>query len=123
MKGEEKVKMNSLVIGGAILAGFLGLRYLQRKDWVSPVEAQAMVGRGAHFVDVRSPQEYGSSHLPGASNIPLQELPQRLKELEPKDQDVVLYCLSGARSSAAKRMLTQAGFSSVHNLGAMNRWG
>jgi phage shock protein E len=114
--------MNSLVILGATVAGFVGLRYFQRRDWVTPAQAQGLVAQGALLLDVRSTQEFGSNHLPGALNIPLTDLPGRLAELGDKEKDVVVYCLSGGRSSSAKQFLVGNGFSSVHNLGAMRRW-
>ena len=88
---------------------------------LSPAEAQRLVQSGAVLVDVRSREEYGSGHVPGAINLPVQELPQRMGEL-PRDKPLVLYCRSGHRSGRATEMLRQAGYQGVHNLGAMGRW-
>jgi rhodanese-related sulfurtransferase len=55
-------------------------------------------------------------------NIPVQELDGRMSELEPKDRPIVVYCRSGNRSGRAARMLKEAGYVSVHDLGAMTRW-
>jgi rhodanese-related sulfurtransferase len=52
----------------------------------------------------------------------VQELGGRLGEVGRKDVPVVVYCRSGRRSAQATRMLVDAGFSSVHDLGAMSRW-
>lgn len=88
---------------------------------ISEPDAKALVARGAMLIDVRTPEEYGSGHLVGARNIPLHELELRKDEL-PRDVDLVLYCRSGARSSRARAMLRAAGFTRVHNLGAMENW-
>ncbi|MHB8743407.1 MAG: ArsR/SmtB family transcription factor [Sulfuricaulis sp.] len=69
--------------------------YLTVKDELEPVPKMELLERAAHglvtVLDVRPPEEYQSGHLPGAINIPLKELEQRLKELPP-DQQVVAYC-------------------------------
>jgi len=74
------------------------------------------------LVDVREPHEFAAGHIPGAINIPLQQLDSRLTELQPKETPVVLYCRSGNRSGSATRMLKSAGFAAVHDLGPMSRW-
>lgn len=89
----------------------------------SSAECHRWVSEGAQLVDVRSPSEYASGHLEGAVNIPVQELPARVGELgRDKSRAIVLYCRSGSRSAHAKRLLEQAGFAKVANLGAMSRW-
>ena len=84
--------------------------------------ARELVKAGARLVDVRTPGEFAAGHLPGAVNIPVQELDARLAELHPKDGAIVLYCRSGRRSSSAARTLQSAGFMDVHDLGAMSSW-
>jgi phage shock protein E len=73
------------------------------------------------LVDVRTPQEFNSGYIEGAVNIPLQELAQRADEI-PTDQPVVLYCRSGNRSSNAARMLSNAGYEQVYDLGGVIDW-
>lgn len=74
----------------------------------------------ASIVDVRTPNEFGQGHYPGAVNIPLNELRQRLHEFKEMKQPIVVYCLSGARSSAAASILKQTGISEVYNGGGIN---
>jgi phage shock protein E len=74
----------------------------------------------ASIVDVRTPNEFGQGHYPGAVNIPLNELPQRLHEFKEMKQPIVVYCLSGARSSAAVSILKQTGINEVYNGGGIN---
>jgi phage shock protein E len=73
------------------------------------------------LLDVRTAEEFNSGHIPGATNIALPDLPQQMNTL-PKDQPIVLYCRSGARSSSAASMLVEAGFEDVHDLGGIIRW-
>jgi NADPH-dependent 2,4-dienoyl-CoA reductase/sulfur reductase-like enzyme/rhodanese-related sulfurtransferase len=67
------------------------------------------------LVDVRTPPEYSAGHLPGAVNIPVDDLRFRLGEL-PHDGEIVVYCQVGQRGYLATRILRQAGFPAV-NLG------
>jgi phage shock protein E len=89
---------------------------------VSGAEARQLVRAGARLVDVRTPAEFAASHVPGALNIPVQDLAVRLNELKPTDAAVVVYCRSGHRSGNAARLLKNAGFTAVHDLGPMSRW-
>jgi len=74
------------------------------------------------LIDVREPWEFEVSHLPGARNIPLGELPQRLAEI-PKNAAPVFICRSGGRSLRACRMALQAGMAEPANLeGGMLAW-
>lgn len=71
------------------------------------------------IIDVRSPQEFRSGAYPGAINIPLDDLQQRIGELGSKSRDIMLYCASGARSAYAQRVLMQMGFTNVKNGGGI----
>ncbi len=61
------------------------------------------------LLDVRTPAEFAEAHAEGAINIPVQELPRRIAELD-RSRRVVVYCRSGARSAAAATMLRSAGY-------------
>ncbi|MCS7055692.1 MAG: rhodanese-like domain-containing protein [Thermoflexales bacterium] len=73
------------------------------------------------LIDVRTPEEFKSGHIPGAINIDVQVLPQRLEEI-PRDKAVVLYCRSGNRSSYAAHLLRRAGYTDVYDLGGIGEW-
>lgn len=107
---------------GAVVALVLGFLFLGSGGDVSSSEARRLVEGGALLVDVRTPAEFSARHIPGAVNIPLSELDARMNELGPRSRAVVLYCRSGNRSAQAARILEGAGYSSVHDLGAMSRW-
>ena len=75
------------------------------------------------LIDVRENSEYVEGHIPGATLIPLGQIPDRLDEI-PTDKTVVAVCHSGNRSSQATNFLREQGFDNVHNMqGGMNAWG
>ena len=78
------------------------------------------IAAGARIIDVRSAAEFKDGAYPGAINIPLPLLPLRMKELEPRDAPIVLYCASGARSGQGMRFLKQNGFTDVVNAGGLD---
>ena len=67
------------------------------------------------IVDVRPADQYSRGSFPGAVNIPLDELRDRLAEL-PKDKMIYTFCAVGLRGYLAYRILTQHGFDKVRNL-------
>lgn len=73
------------------------------------------------LLDVRSPQEFNANHIPGAVNIPLQEVRLRLDEIDGMAKPIVVYCLSGGRSAAAVGLLKQAGVKDVFNGGGIGQ--
>ncbi len=89
---------------------------------VGSENAHELVRDGARLVDVRTREEYRAGHLPGAVNIPVQELGSRVDELEPRGTPIVVYCRSGRRSATARAQLVRAGFTNVHDLGPMSAW-
>ncbi len=70
------------------------------------------------ILDVRTPEEYAKDgHIPNSILIPVQVLPQYIKDLEKfKDKKILVYCRSGNRSSVASKFLEQNGFKNVYNL-------
>jgi rhodanese-related sulfurtransferase len=75
-------------------------------------EAQALLEDDAQLVDVRVGHEWEAGHIAGAVHLPLEELPERVGELDP-ERPVVLYCRGGTRSSMAAEALIAAGFDAV----------
>jgi adenylyltransferase/sulfurtransferase len=96
----------------------------QAQDVIDPVEVKQKLDRGDKFqlIDVREPHEYQIARIPGATLIPLGELPKRLSELNPYGE-YVMHCKSGARSQKATDLLKQNGFKSVRNMtGGILAW-
>lgn len=69
------------------------------------------------LVDVRQPEEYSEGHLPGAINIPLRDLAKHLDLLPDLNEEMVVYCGSGFRSSIAMTALQILGYADVRNMG------
>jgi rhodanese-related sulfurtransferase len=89
---------------------------------ISVSEAAAMRAAGAFILDVREPEEWNESHIPGATLIPLGELASRVSEV-PQDQEVVVVCRSGNRSAEGRDILLSAGFEQVTSMaGGINEW-
>lgn len=71
-------------------------------------------------IDVRSKLEFWLGHLPGATNVPVDRLPDGLDGLglTPKSR-ILVYCASGMRSAQAASVLKAAGFANVVDGGGM----
>jgi len=74
------------------------------------------------LLDVREPYEIALAALPGATLVPMMEIPQRFEEL-PRDRQIVVLCHHGARSERVTSFLLANGFSNVANLeGGIDAW-
>lgn len=90
-------------------------------DWA---RAEALIGDATPYVllDVRTRDEFDALHHPLARNVPLDELPQRVAELNTKAR-VLCVCQTGGRALAAAAYLASAGFTDVYNVrGGMSAW-
>lgn len=102
------------------VAGFAFTRYQAsevEKDSLELVKQK--IADGAKVFDVRTPEEYAEFHYPGAININVTEIESRIAEFGPPDQPVIVYCRSGRRSTRAKRLLEEAGYTDVLNAGGL----
>jgi len=89
-----------------------------------PAKARTWIAAGAAVIDVRTADEYARGHLPNAVNIPVQELPSQLAEVDrlvagDKARPIVVYCAAGGRAAKAKRALDAAGYAQVVNGGGL----
>lgn len=93
---------------------------------VAPADVLARIegGNAPLLLDVRTPAEFAAGHVPGAVNIPLDALGERLDDLARElDREVVVYCERGPRAARAAASLAAAGFSAVRHLeGHMSGW-
>jgi rhodanese-related sulfurtransferase len=85
---------------------------------------QLTAGSGPRIIDVRTPAEFETAHIPGAYNVPLDLLREHRAELRRHlDEDVVLVCRSGARATQAGQTLADAGLPNVKILtGGIIAW-
>jgi rhodanese-related sulfurtransferase len=89
---------------------------------ISVDQAAKMRDQGAFILDVREPSEWTQFHIPGATLIPLGDLPNRLKDV-PKDRQVVVVCRTGHRSAQGRDILLNAGFTNVTSMaGGVTQW-
>ena len=79
-------------------------------------------GTAPLIVDVRTPQEFASGHIPGALNIPHDQITQHLDALE-SDRGVALYCMVGPRARLGERSLLDSGVKQVFHIeGGLAAW-
>jgi len=102
---KDPVNMAGFVAGGLLRGDH------PQTDW----ESVAAMAEKPLLLDVRTPLEYASGHIPDAVNIPVDDLRSRLSEL-PKGRAIVAYCQVGQRGYLATRILMQTRFA-VSNLG------
>jgi hydroxyacylglutathione hydrolase len=127
---EEAVKALAMV-GLDRIAGYFGVealeswtaegRKLDRVQQALPKELDKKLGE-VTVLDVRGLSEWEAGHLPGAANIPVGYLSDRLEEI-PHDRPLVVYCQTGARSAIAASVLKSRGFYNVSDLiGGYTAW-
>jgi rhodanese-related sulfurtransferase len=93
---------------------------------VDPTTLERLLSEDADIrvLDVRTPAEFGSVHIPGAYNVPLDTLAEHAAELERHvTEPVMLVCRSGTRASQACDKLATTGMANLHILdGGMQSW-
>jgi rhodanese-related sulfurtransferase len=89
---------------------------------VDALTGAALAASGAKVVDVRTPAEFAAGHVPGAVNIPFDEIARRAGELGGPETPVVLYCRSGRRSAIAADALRRLGYDKVWDAQRYDRW-
>ena len=102
---------------------FFHRRIDRNSSYANPQKLKEIIdGSEPHLlIDVRTPSEYASGHIPTARLIPHRQIVSGVPTTD-KDQLIVVYCQSGARSATAKRSLLAAGYSNVVNFGPVSRW-
>ncbi len=91
---------------------------------ISAAELHARRESGAApvVIDVRTPEEYASGHIPGAVNIPFDQVAQRIAEIA-APHGVALYCMVGPRARKGESALLAAGYEKVFHLeGGLAAW-
>ncbi|MDW7997015.1 MAG: rhodanese-like domain-containing protein [Bacteroidota bacterium] len=96
----------------------------QRVPTLPPSEVvQRIKDTSVVVLDVRTPAEFAEGYIPGSRLIPVQELPQRLRELESlREKTIIAYCRSGNRSAHAVRILRHNGFNAFNMSGGILEW-
>jgi len=97
----------------------------EAKPSKDPAKAKQIIAAGGALVfDVRTPDEFGDDHLASATNLPVDDLPKRLADVDrlagrDKAKPIVVYCHAGGRAARAKQALEAAGYTNVTNGGGL----
>lgn len=84
---------------------------------VSPTEIDRMVSAGTLVIDVREPEDYGKSNVPGAVNISISVLAEKAAAFIPsKEAAVICYCNGGSRGPRAVVELQKLGYTNVRSI-------
>ena len=92
---------------------------------ISMDEAKTLMEKeeGYILLDVRTKGEYESGYIPGAINIPLSDIDEKIISFLPdKSQMILVYCRSGNRSREASDTLSKLGYSNGLEIGGINAW-
>jgi len=103
------------LVAVAVLAGFAVFLMRPAGSTVTVVDVkgvQQAAAQGVRIVDVRSPAEFASGHIPGAQNVPLDSF-QGVASQWNKSAPVLVYCQSGSRSAQAVKILQSLGFQKI----------
>src|SRR3954454_9653776 len=91
---------------------------------IAAPEAKNLVGDGTLFVDIRERDEWEEGNIPGAVHVPRGNLESRIENAAPdREQRIVVYCQSGARSAFGAKTLQELGYANVTSLsGGFTDW-
>jgi phage shock protein E len=83
----------------------------------SAAEVKELIANGAILIDVRSAMEFKSGHVKGSKNIPLQNIQNRLNEIQKMNKKIILCCASGNRSGQVENYLKAQGVDCINGGG------
>lgn len=112
---KQSIQIVIIAIVSIIMIGFLKNIFAPGVD----NKLEEVIKEGAFLVDVRSPSEFADGSVKGAVNIPVNQVSSQLSKFKNK-KNIVVFCRSGARSSQAKSILEQNGFTNVINGGGVS---
>ncbi|AUC89362.1 rhodanese-like domain-containing protein [Alteromonas sp. MB-3u-76] len=117
--------MRLVVTGFLVAVGialFLSLQFTakattQKEVEASPYLLERVASNNWLLIDVRSPEEYADGHIPGAINMPHENINGYLSKLEQhKNKPIIIYCRSGRRAKLAMKVLQEHDFTDVMHL-------
>lgn len=85
---------------------------------------EKIINNGAILIDVRTEEEYNETHIQGAVLLDVDKINENSAKdiISAYDSEVIVYCKSGNRSSQAKEILENLGYTNVYDLGSMSNW-
>jgi rhodanese-related sulfurtransferase len=109
----------AIVVIGYIVAQSSSVKTISVAETKTKIEKDTAV----FVLDVRTPQEHNGERIAETVFIPVQELEQRIHELDQyKNRPMIVYCRSGHRSGIATEILVKNGFNAVSMAGGINQW-
>ena len=117
-------KLTAIFLCTLLLAG-CGSPQSGTYQQITQQEAAQLMASETDYVilDVRTPEEFASGHIPGARNLPNETIgSEEIPELPRKDQLILVYCRSGNRSKQASAKLYALGYTDVREFGGVNTW-
>jgi rhodanese-related sulfurtransferase len=109
-------------VGIERVAGYIAAMDDYSTTPLAQLTVQELRGESPAVLDVRRRGEFAEAHIPGAKNIPLDELPERFSEID-REHPLAVICAGGYRSSIASSLLARAGFTNVRNVqGGTEEW-
>lgn len=124
--------MKSVIIIGTVLIVTIGAIIIYSSSRSAPTTGPSASSKqsmltiesdmkaGALLLDVRTPEEYSSRYIKGATNLPLSSIETGALPAVAKDTKIFVYCRSGNRSAQAKSLLEKSGFTNINDLGGMS---
>ena len=104
---------------GAPRSSSLGYRQISMNEAVKMMKDE----KNYIILDVRRPDEYAEGHIPGAINVPNEEIgTAEIAELPDKSQLILVYCRSGRRSKEASEKLVKLGYTNIVEFGGILDW-
>ena len=113
--------LSLMLLSSCGTSGSSSLGYRQ----ISMDEAVKMMKDEKNYIilDVRRPDEYAEGHIPGAINVPNEEIGSaEITELPDKSQLILVYCRSGRRSKEASEKLVRLGYTNIVEFGGILDW-
>ena len=104
----------------AIVTGYLF--FIAKSVNINDELKEARKTDGAVIIDVRSSDEYAQGHIPGAINIPVDDIERVSSIIADKNAPLFTYCLRGSRSIRAAKTLKAMGYSKVISMGGINKY-
>ena len=123
----RKIKLLISMMLSAILVSSCGAPGSSSSGYrqISMDEAVKMMRDEKNYIilDVRRPDEFAEGHIPGAINVPNEEIgTAEIAELPAKKQLILVYCRSGRRSKEAAEKLAKLGYTNIVEFGGILDW-
>lgn len=111
-------RMNRILSAVFIFIVLLNFRLATAQSDIDCGPAWEKIISGALLIDVRTKEEFEAAHLEKALNIPVDVIDKQIEKVRSdKEKEILVYCRSGRRSSAAKQTLLKMGYKRVVNIG------